>query len=518
MVGCRLCIPKQSAPIDWNGLSVWEVSINLIDFGRTIPGTSMQKLESWLPLKMRRHGKRHPSKLGSCDPSILKGWSLVAPDSISLKLWFGHVHGFSFKWSWLLVHGPHSLRNITSILKLSVYNHVPRVVGFDAFSYMGRFLFFAPRGQRVSCWWWWCDPIRRKSTTAAKCEVGCFVSGRKRSLGSNEKRGGMNFGFKQMEGKKQSVGGMVLTCFQGELVITKWLLLEKRVSSIFLHWRGYLTGLAKGLYIVVRVALVMLESWKCRQKTDFPLHLHDKTLHFLFDRKKHGFRISFHAFPIIFAHIQLKKIEHSGNSEKFQKFASIKKNHQGSKPTKKKMGRFYFISEFCSKHRGRLLEIGGQRQVGEFFAASSWRETQRGRPFAVSETVLQNSSWYGMWLVGLIVFISKVNGEDWDWTSWWCSCELSSQEDMIILKPLFCKSHVHSKVASLVDWWGNQPRTGGPIFGQWTCRLLKNLPNVSRKLLEEANLLQGLGSCNREDQHPVLAKVNWVFRLSIRLL
>ena len=39
-----------------------------------------------------------------------------------------------------------------------------------------------------------------------------------------------------------------------------------------------------------------------------------------------------------------------------------------------------------------------------------------------------------------------------------------------------------------------------------------------KKVLEEANLLQGLGSCNREDQHPVLAKVNWVFRLSIRLL
>lgn len=51
------------------------------------------------------------------------------------------------------------------------------------------FVFFAPRGQRVSCWWWRCDPIRRKSTTAAKREVGCFVSGRKRSLGSNEKWG-----------------------------------------------------------------------------------------------------------------------------------------------------------------------------------------------------------------------------------------------------------------------------------------------------------------------------------------
>ena len=191
MVGCRLCIPKQSAPIDWNGLSVWEVSINLIDFGRTIPGTSMQKLESWLPLKMRRHGKRHPSKLGSCDPSILKGWSLVAPDSISLKLWFGHVHGFSFKWSWLLVHGPHSLRNITSILKLSVYNHVPRVVGFDALFLHGDVFVFCTERTKSILFVMMTVLIRsvENSTTAAKCEVGCFVSGRKRSLGSNEKWG-----------------------------------------------------------------------------------------------------------------------------------------------------------------------------------------------------------------------------------------------------------------------------------------------------------------------------------------
>ena len=206
MVGCRLCIPKQSAPIDWNGLSVWEVSINLIDFGRTIPGTSMQKLESWLPLKMRRHGKRHPSKLGSCDPSILKGWSLVAPDSISLKLWFGHVHGFSFKWSWLLVHGPHSLRNITSILKLSVYNHVPRVVGFDAFSYMGCFCFLHREDKEYLVD---DDGVIRSVENLRQLQNVKWVV---LSLGGNvpweaTRRGGrMNFEFKQMEGKKQGVG------------------------------------------------------------------------------------------------------------------------------------------------------------------------------------------------------------------------------------------------------------------------------------------------------------------------
>ena len=53
------------------------------------------------------------------------------------------------------------------------------------------------------------------------------------SLGGNVpweamRRGGMTNGR-----PKARCGGMVLTCFQGELVVTKWLLLEKRASSIF---------------------------------------------------------------------------------------------------------------------------------------------------------------------------------------------------------------------------------------------------------------------------------------------
>lgn len=54
----------------------------------------------------------------------------------------------------------------------------------------------------------------------------------------------------------------------------------------------------------------------------------------------------------------------------------------------------------------------------------------------------------------------------------------------------------------------------------WTMNLqvAQEFAERLKKVLEEANLLQGLGSCNREDQHPVLAKVDRLFRLSIRLL
>lgn len=61
----------------------------------------------------------------------------------------------------------------------------------------------------------------------------------------------------------------------------------------------------------------------------------------------------------------------------FRSLPPSPKKHQGSKPTqKKRVG--LISSQNLALNRGRLLEIGGQRQVGEFFAASSWRETQRG--------------------------------------------------------------------------------------------------------------------------------------------
>lgn len=272
---------------------------------------------------------------------------------------------------------------------------------------------------------------------------------------------------------------MVLTCFQGELVVTKWLLLQEIVPALFfLPWRGYLTGLAKGFHIVVRVALVMLESWKCRQKTDVPLHLHDKTLHFLFDKKNMG-------FAFLSMHSQSYLLIFNWIIRTFRQFWEVSELCLHPKKTpriqthQKKWVVHSFISEFCHFTEDVYLksEVKG-KLVSSLLPQSEGKRKEAG-PASFGNGPSESSNWYVAGRFDRL--ISKVNGEDWGWTTWWCTCQLSSQEDMIILKPLCCKSHVHSKVASLVDWWGNQPRTGGPIFGQWTCRLLKNLPNVSRK-------------------------------------
>ena len=51
--------------------------------------------------------------------------------------------------------------------------------------------------------------------------------------------------------------------------------------------------------------------------------------------KKHGFRISFHAFPIIFAHIQLNNSNIPAILRSFRTLPPSKKKRQGSKPIKK---------------------------------------------------------------------------------------------------------------------------------------------------------------------------------------
>lgn len=169
------------------------------------------------------------------------------------------------------------------------------------------------------------------------------------------------------------------------------------------------------------------------------------------------------------------------------------------------MGRFNFISEFrsCTEDVYLNSEVKG-KLVSSLLPQSEGKRKEAG-PASFGNGPSESSNWYVAGRFDRL--ISKVNGEDWGWTTWWCTCQLSSQEDMIILKPLFCKSHVHSKVASLVDWWGNQPRTWGANLWAMNLQVAQEFAERLKKVLEEANLLQGLGSCNREDQHPYLRRL-----------